>query len=205
MYVRTIGSVLPVIEPAPLTAVKQPIDHPNWLFELKHDGFRGVLYVDRERAWLRSRKGNEMLRFGSLAQHIRTLLKGQRAILDGEIVVLDEQGRSVFADLMMGRGEPSYCAFDLMWLNGRDLRHKPLLERKRMVRTLVPKNHPRLLYMSHLVTGGTRFFALVCEQNLEGIVCKPKTSPYPFTWIKVKNPAYTQAIDRGEWFNRPRK
>jgi len=197
--------VLPVIEPAPLTAVKQPIDHPNWLFELKHDGFRGVLYVDRERAWLRSRKGNEMLRFGSLAQHIRTLLKGQRAILDGEIVVLDEQGRSVFADLMMGRGEPSYCAFDLMWLNGRDLRHKPLLERKRMVRTLVPKNHPRLLYMSHLVTGGTRFFALVCEQNLEGIVCKPKTSPYPFTWIKVKNPAYTQAIDRGEWFNRPRK
>jgi len=146
-----------------------------------------------------------MLRFGSLAQHIRTLLKGQRAILDGEIVVLDEQGRSVFADLMMSRGEASYCAFDLVWLNGRDLRHKPLVERKRLLHELVPKDHPRLLYMSHLDSGGSRFFKLVCEQDLEGIVCKPKTSPYPFTRIKVKNPAYTRAVGRSEWFNRIRK
>src|SRR5215469_10569068 len=97
-----------------------------------------------------------MVRFGSLAQHIRTLLKGQRAILDGEIVVLDSEGRSIFADLMLGRGEVSYCAFDLVWLNGRDLRYKPLLERKRLLRQLVPKDHTRLLYMSHLVRGGSR-------------------------------------------------
>jgi bifunctional non-homologous end joining protein LigD len=106
--------MLPVIAPAPLTSVKVPIDHPNWLYELKHDGFRGILYVDRDRAWLRSRKGNEMRRFDTLSQQIRSLLRGQRAILDGEIVVLDEQGRSIFADLMMGRVEPSYCAFDLV-------------------------------------------------------------------------------------------
>ena len=84
MYVRTIGSVLPVIEPSPLTATKVPSDHPNWLYELKHDGFRGMLYVDRDRIWLRSRKGNEMRRFNALSQQIRALLKGQRAILDGE-------------------------------------------------------------------------------------------------------------------------
>jgi bifunctional non-homologous end joining protein LigD len=155
--------MLPVIEAAPLTALKEPIDHPNWLFELKHDGFRGMLYVDRDRAWLRSRKGNEMRRFGALSQQIRALLTGQRAILDGEIVVLDSEGRSIFADLMMGRGEPSYCAFDLVWLNGRDLRHKPLLERKRMLRQLVPKNNPRLMYMSHLDRGGSHLFQLVCE------------------------------------------
>src|SRR5215472_17001247 len=117
-----------------------------------------MLYVDRDRAWLRSRKGNEMQRFDGLSQQIRSLLKVQRAILDGEIVVLDSEGRSIFADLMMGRGEVSYCAFDLVWLNGRDLRHQPLLERKRMLRWLVPKDHPRLLYMSHLVSGGSRFF-----------------------------------------------
>jgi len=197
--------MLPVITPSPLTRMKQPIDHPNWLYELKHDGFRGMLYVDHERAWFRSRKGNEMRRFNALGQQIRPLFKGQRTILDGEIVALDAEGRSIFADLMMGRGEPSYCAFDLVWLNGRDLRQKPLLERKRLLRTMVPKDHPRLLYMSHLVSGGSRFFQLVCEQNLEGIVCKPKTSRYPFTWIKVKNPNYTHAADRGEWFNRPRK
>ena len=97
--------MLPVIEPAPLVGLKLFIDHPNWLYELKHKGFRGMLYVDRDRAWLRSRKGNEMRRFDSLSQQIHSLLKGQRAILDGEIVVLDEQGRSIFADLMMGRGE----------------------------------------------------------------------------------------------------
>jgi len=57
-----------------------------------------------------------------------------------------------------------------------------------------------LLYMSHLDSGGSRFFQLVCQQDLEGIICKP-----PFTWIKAKNPNYTQAADRGEWFNRPRK
>ena len=140
-----------------------------------------------------------------MAQHIHALLKGQRAILDGEIAVLNPEGRSIFADLMIGRGEPSYCAFDLVWLNGRDLRHKALLERKRVLSKLVPKDHPRLLYMSHVDSDGTRFFELVREQNLEGIVCKPKMSPYPFTWIKAKNPNYTQAVDRGEWFNRPRK
>ena len=197
--------MLPVIEPAALTSLKLPIDHPNWLYELKHDGFRGMLYVDRDRAWLRSRKGNEMQRFDALSQQIRALLKGQRAILDGEIVVLDGEGRSIFADLMMGKGEPSYCAFDLVWLNGRDLRQKPLVERKRLLHELVPTDHPRLLYMSHLDSGGTRFFKLVCEQNLEGIVCKPKTSPYPFTWIKVKNPNYTQTVGRREWFDRIRK
>jgi bifunctional non-homologous end joining protein LigD len=149
--------MLPVIAPAPLTSLKEPIDHPNWLYELKHDGFRGMLYVDRDRAWFRSRKGNEMRRFNALSQQIRSLLKGQRAILDGEIVVLDSEGRSIFRDLMMGQGEPSYCAFDLVWLNGRDLRQKPLLERKRLLRELVPKNHSRLLYMSHLDSGGSRF------------------------------------------------
>jgi len=146
--------MLPVIEPAALTSLKLPIDHPNWLFELKHDGFRGMLYIDRDRAWLRSRKSNGMLRFNALSQQIRSLLKGQRAILDGEIVVLDGEGRSIFADLMMGKGEPSYCAFDLVWLNGRDLRQKPLVERKRLLRELVPTGHARLLYMSHLDIGG---------------------------------------------------
>src|SRR6516165_50800 len=100
--------MLPVIEPAPLVGLKLFIDHPNWLYELKHDGFRGMLYVDRDRAWLRSRKGNEMRRFDAFSQQIRALLKGQRACLDGEIVVLDSEVRSIFADLMMGRGEPSY-------------------------------------------------------------------------------------------------
>src|SRR6516164_9192113 len=103
--------MLPVIAPAPLTAMKEPIDHPNWLYELKHDGFRGMLYVDRGQAWLVSRKGKKFLQFGTLCREILKLLKGKQAILDGEIVVLDGEGRSLFSELMKHRGEPRYSAF----------------------------------------------------------------------------------------------
>jgi ATP-dependent DNA ligase len=63
-------------------------------------------------------------------------------------------------------------------------------------------NDFHLLYLEHLDGEGRRFFELACEQDLEGIICKPKTSPYPFTWIKVKNPNYSQAEGRREWFDR---
>jgi bifunctional non-homologous end joining protein LigD len=109
--------MLPQISPAPLTSVKEPIGHTNWIYELKHDGYRGVLYVDREHAWLVSRKGKKFHQFDPLLKQVLRCLKGQRAILDGEIMVLDENGRSNFHDLMARRGEPRYYAFDLMWLN----------------------------------------------------------------------------------------
>jgi bifunctional non-homologous end joining protein LigD len=99
---------------SPLTSVKEPIGHPNWIYELKHDGFRGILYVDREQAWLVSRKGKKFRQFDPVLKQVLRCLKGQRAILDGEIVVLDEKGRSNFYDLMAHRGEPRYYAFDLL-------------------------------------------------------------------------------------------
>ena len=71
-----------------------------------------------------------------------------------------------------------------------------------MLRRLIPRNDSHLLYVDHLESDAARFFDLVCEQALEGIICKPKTSRYPFTWIKVKNPNYSQAIGRREWFDR---
>ena len=196
--------MLPQISPAPLTSLKEPIGHPNWVYELKHDGFRGVLYVDRDHAWLVSRKGKKFRQFDPLLKQVLRCLKGQHAILDGEIVVLDKKGRSNIYDLMAHRGEPRYYAFDLVWLNGIDLRSRPLLNRKRRLRRLIPPNDSHLLYLEHLDGDGQRFFELVCEHDLEGIVCKPKTSPYPFTWIKVKNPNYSQAVGRREWFNRMR-
>jgi bifunctional non-homologous end joining protein LigD len=194
--------MLPQISPSPLTSLNEPIGHPNWIYEVKHDGFRGILYVDREQAWLVSRKGNKFRQFDPLLKQVLRSLKGKRAILDGEIVVLDEKARSNFYDLMAHRGEPRYYAFDLLWLNGIDLRSRPLLDRKRTLRQLIPANDSHLLYVEHLDGDGQRFFELACEQDLEGIICKPKTSPYPFTWIKVKNPNYSQAEGRREWFDR---
>jgi len=163
--------------------------HPNWIHELKHDGFRGgcTSIVSRP-GWCRARGRN----FISFKQVLRSL-KGQRVILDGEIVVLDEKGRSNFFDPMIRRGEPRDYAFDLLWLNGRDLRSEPLRERERRLHRAA---HP--LYVDHLEGDGARFFELACEQDLEGIICKPRTSRYPFTWIKVKNPNCSQAIGRRE-------
>ena len=97
--------MLPQISPSLLTSLKEPIGHPNWVYELKHDGFRGILYVDRDQAWLVSRKGNKFRQFEPLLKQVLRCLKGKRAILDGEIVVLDEKGRSNFYDLMAHRGE----------------------------------------------------------------------------------------------------
>jgi len=149
-----------------------------------------------------TRKGKKFHQLDPLLKQVLRSLKGQRAILDGEIVVLDEKGRSNFFDLMAHRGEPRYYAFDLFWLNGIDLRSRPLLERKKRLRQLVPRADSHLLYVEHLDGAGARFFKLVCEQDLEGIIRKPKTSPYPFIWIKVKNPNYSQAEGRKEWFER---
>jgi bifunctional non-homologous end joining protein LigD len=193
--------MLPVVEPSKLTSLPDPMGHPNWLHELKYDGFRGLLYHNRNDNWLVSRKGYRFKRFQPLCDELREALKGHRAILDGEIVCLDGDGRSIFSDLMWRRGEPRYAAFDLMWLDGRGLRSKPLIERKRLLRKLIPESHSHLLYVDH-IDDYKGFFETVCERDLEGIICKPRMSPYPFTWIKVKNPAYAQAIGRQEMFDR---
>jgi bifunctional non-homologous end joining protein LigD len=106
---------------------------------------------------------------------------------------------------MWRRGEPRFYAFDLVWLDGRDLRSTPLIERKQLLRKLIPEGSPHLMYVDHVDDRGMRFYEMVCQQDLEGIICKPKLSPYPFTWIKVKNPTYTQASGRQELFDRFKK
>jgi bifunctional non-homologous end joining protein LigD len=197
--------VLPVIQPAKLTSLPEQMTRPNWLYEIKHDGFRGMFYVDRKESWIMSRKGYRFKRFGTLCEAVLKTLKGRRAILDGEIVCLNEDGRSVFSELMWNRGEPRYCPFDLVWLNGHDLRAEPLLKRKQMLRKLIPEGSTHLMYVDHVEEGGTHFFEMVCQQDLEGIICKPKLSPYPFIWIKVMNPNCSQAIGRQELFDRFKK
>jgi bifunctional non-homologous end joining protein LigD len=89
---------------------------------VKADGFRGLLYVALGHGRLISRNGCELRRFRPLADSLTRKLKVQSAILDGEIVGKDKIGRPIFLDLMRRRGDASYTAFDLLWLNGQDLR-----------------------------------------------------------------------------------
>ena len=120
-------------------------------------------------------------------------------IFDGEIVALDDKGFPRFEWLMnhgRQRGVIVYFVFDLLMLDGRDLRQEPLLERKVRLASLLTKKHPRLIYVDHLEDCGLRMFAEALAMGLEGVVAKDAKSPYvegPLTtwhWQKIKNKDY---------------
>jgi bifunctional non-homologous end joining protein LigD len=157
-----------------------------------------------------SRRANAFKRFPDLRIALPNDLNGVTdAILDGEIVVLDERGASLFGPLMSSNSKPIYAAFDLVWLNGEDLSDLPLLERKKRLRSIVRKNASRVLYVDHVVALGKSLFAEVCKRDMEGIVAKLAVSPYKAVhrrspWMKIKNANYTQTEGRSEMFNRRR-
>ena len=135
-----------------------------------------------------------------------TNLRVENAVIDGEIACVDDTGRSIFNDLLFRRRECLFFAFDLLHLNGEDLRGLPLLERKSRLRRLLRRQRAGILYVDHIERDGQRLFEKVCDLDLEGIVAKRKDSQYraaekpsPY-WIKIKNRNYTQAEGREELF-----
>jgi bifunctional non-homologous end joining protein LigD len=136
---------LPIVSPMLARPCTKPFDDPAWLFEIKHDGFRALAFIDGH-CLLVSRNGYRFSDFRELEDSISRALKGRTAILDGEIVCLDGKGRSVFAPLLDREGFPYFYAFDLLWLDGEDWRPRPLLERKQRLARLVSRHKGRLLY-----------------------------------------------------------
>lgn len=183
----------------------KPFCHPDWIFEVKWDGFRSLAYVEGRDCRLISRNGNEFKSFPALNDGISGELGSRSAVLDGEIVCLDDCGKPRFLDLLFRRGEPRFMAFDLLWLQGEDLRYLPLLERKQRLRSMVPPSGERLLYCDHVEDDGEGLFRLACEHDLEGIVAKPKNAPYlpeKANWVKIRNRVYSQWAGREELFER---
>ncbi len=190
--------MLPRIEPIRPKPLPSAFDRSNWIYEIKYDGFRAVAYVENGKCRLISRKGHVYDRFDPLCEWIGDSLPVQNAILDGEVVCIDAEGKSQFDDLMFRREPPYFYAFDLMWLDGEDLRQSPLLMRKKRHKTLVPKQPSFVHYVDHLAEQGKGLFERVCAMDLEGIVAKPAAGPYRTTvpWHKIKNPDYSQAEGR---------
>jgi ATP-dependent DNA ligase len=115
--------------------------------------------------------------------------------------------RSNFKSLLFRREWPYFYAFDLLAVDGEDLRQWPLVERKRRLRRLIPSVPTRLLYVDHVQARGRDFFDVACAHDLEGIVGKLANGRYhadgtSTNWIKIKNPAYTQMTARYELFER---
>jgi bifunctional non-homologous end joining protein LigD len=190
-----------------LGRARGPFSHPDWFFEIKWDGFRSLVRVEQQRCKLISRNGNEFKSFSTLNAAITAELKGQSAVLDGEIVCLDDDGRTQFRELLFHRGEPRFIAFDLLWCDGEDLRNLPLCHRKQRLRSVIPLRGERLLFCDHVEHDGEGLFNLACESDLEGIVAKRKFDPYlePHArWLKIRNQHYSQWIGREELFEGER-
>ena len=193
---------LPRVNPTKLSLCAQPFDSPDWVFELKHDGFHVLAYLDDGNCKLISRRQNGDETFGDLRVALARTVKVQDAILDGEIVCLDSRGRSVHNAFMHSHTAPVFYAFDLLWLDGQDLRQQPLLSRKRTLYNLIrPVKTAWLLYSHHIAERGREFFRIICEHDLAGIVAKRRDGTYSnAVWLKIENPAYRQANGRKEQF-----
>jgi bifunctional non-homologous end joining protein LigD len=196
-------AVLPEMVPIVPMLHHRPFDDPGYLFEPKYDGFRGMLYLSGQTPYFRSKAGNILTRFHELAHWVRAELGRAEAIVDGEVVALDAEGRQNFRDLLAGRGNLHYAAFDLLWLDGKDLRSLSLWRRRRHLERLVPATSTVLSRLFAMEERGRDLFAAVERLDLEGIVAKRKRDPYAptTTWLKVKNRAYTQMEGRGELFD----
>ena len=168
----------------------------EWLYEMKYDGYRIIAFVEGNSVRLMTRNGNDYVRrFPDVATSLIDLAAGRAMVLDGEIAITDEAGKTDFQALQNYMKSPkgknlTYIVFDLLALDGLDLRGHPLIDRKEMLETLM-KDAPKNLYYSRYVRGkGKQSFAVVCDAGMEGIVGKKADSIYSGTrngdWIKLK-------------------
>ncbi|MBS2040684.1 DNA ligase D [bacterium] len=191
---QEIGVRLPeTIKPQLATLVKKAPRGREWVHEIKHDGYRILAYLHDGEVNLLTRGGQDWSdRFASLVKSLKKLPVKQ-AILDGEVVILDQQGVSRFQKLQnflsrKGGGSPSYFLFDLLFLNGRDLRELELLERKDLLRNLNLEDP--LHFSDHIKDQGEQVLEQACRLGCEGIISKRVDSPYVSrrtrSWVKVK-------------------
>jgi bifunctional non-homologous end joining protein LigD len=187
-----------MIYPQLATLVEEPPEGDGWLHEIKLDGYRVLARMENKQTVLYTRRGNDWTgTFAPIAKAVSEL-PAKTLWLDGEVVVIKPDGTSRFQDLQdalsLGRDtELSYYIFDLMYLDGQDLRDVELIERKKILEGLLgstggPKGP--LFYNDHVLGSGRAFFDNACEFRLEGIVSKAANSIYASartkTWLKIK-------------------
>jgi bifunctional non-homologous end joining protein LigD len=171
------------VEPQLATLVERPPEGPEWVHEIKFDGYRVLCRIEGPRVTLTTRHGKDWTASFPTLVGAAQGLRVRDAILDGEIVVLDERGVSSFQALQnaLGHGrekEIVYQAFDLISLDGVDLRTRPLVERKEALARVLEKAPATIRYTDHIEGRGGAFFEKSCEFALEGIVSKLRDAPY---------------------------
>ncbi|MBV9122007.1 MAG: DNA ligase D [Planctomycetes bacterium] len=203
------ADLLQRVRPMLATLVKEPFDRPGWLFEVKWDGYRAVAEVGPQGVSFYSRNHKSFeSRFAPLVESLRRL--GREAVLDGEVVVVDDRGQAHFQLLQnfqkTGKGRLLYYVFDLLYLDGSDLRGLPLRRRKELLQGILGAL-PDVLLSEHVEEHGVAFFEAARAQGLEGILAKDGDSPYRegvrgLEWLKIKTHLRQEAVICG--FTEPR-
>lgn len=197
------------VKPMLAKVAEKPFSKDGWVFEVKWDGYRAISEVKKGKVKLYSRNFQPFeKKFAPIVADLKKL--GHDAVLDGEVVVLDEHGRSGFQLLQdyqeTGRGDLVYQVFDLLYLDGRDLRELPLVERKKMLELMLEETkHVR--YSSHVEKNGMAFFKSAKKAGLEGVMAKKADGSYysgerTDDWLKVKSIAEQEAVIVG--YTEPR-
>ena len=203
------GPMPKTLDPMKAQLFEKAFDDERWLFEVKWDGIRLVTFIDDGKVRLQTRAGRTVDDEYPQLQAITNLVSARQAILDGEIVALDEEGRPSF-QLLQNRGREEhpmqYVVFDIVYLDGQRLFKVPLEDRKRLLRNVV-RDSALLKYSEHVVGEGTAFFKAAKEKRLEGIVAKRLDSPYQpgvrsSAWLKIKAILQQEVVVGG--FTAPR-
>lgn len=192
------------IRPMLTTAVDKPFDSDDWIFELKLDGYRAIAEIRSSQLKLYSRNG---ISFKERYPIISQALKKIRSlmILDGEIVLLNEEGEPDFQKLQNYEENPGYAlayyVFDILSLKGKDLKNLPLIERKAILKKTLGIS-PVIRFCDHIEKSGKQFYKKVIKKKLEGIIAKRKESIYlpgfrTKEWLKIKDQKSQEAIIAG--------
>lgn len=176
--------------------VNQVPEGDNWLYELKYDGYRIVAYVEGGKVRLMTRNGQDYTRqFKPIADSLIEWADRRTIILDGEVVILDAEGKTDFQALQNYLKNPAgknlvYIVFDLLALSGSDLRNDRLIDRKTLLEKLMQDAPENLHFSNHAIASGKETINAACQANMEGIICKKSDSIYSGTrngdWLKVK-------------------
>jgi ATP-dependent DNA ligase len=203
---RVAASEVPY-EPCLPRPAKVPPAGPGWIHEIKHDGFRIIARLDGERVRLMSRNGHDFTkRFPAAATAIGAL-PARSCVIDSEAIVCDDNGLAVFNLLSDGQhpGLIELCAFDLLELDGEDLRRRPLEERKAALIDLLQDKSAGIVLNRHFESDGAAVFKHACALGCEGIVSKRLGSRYRAgrsnDWLKIKNPdaPAVRRLEEDDW------
>lgn len=196
------------LAPMLATLVDKPFDKAGWSYEIKWDGYRALGYLKKGKVELRSRNNKSFVKYYPVYDALKAW--SINAVVDGELVVLNEKGESNFNQLQNWRSEADgsliYYVFDLLWLDGRDLTGLPLSQRRALLQSVVPASvvpaESTIRFSESFETSGTEFFEKAQKLGLEGIMAKKTDSSYTpgirtKEWLKIKTSSRQEVVIGG--------